>query len=109
MLFVVIERFRDHDAAVAVYERFRGKGRRLPDGLIYVDGWVQTNHSRCIPLMECDDVRLFEEWTGRWNDLVDFEIVAVHTSEEAAATTTCRGHWPHSAAILGGNDEIDSG
>jgi hypothetical protein len=85
MLFVVIERFRDHDAAVAVYERFRDKGRMLPDGLKYVDSWVEANHSRCFQLMECDDVRLFNEWTARWNDLVDFEIVAVRTSKDAAA------------------------
>jgi hypothetical protein len=36
MLFMVIERFRNNDAA-AVYRRFRGKGRMLPDGLKYVD------------------------------------------------------------------------
>jgi len=85
MLFMVIERFRDHDTAVGVYERFRDKGRMLPDGLKYVDSWVEANHSRCFQLMECDDVRLFNEWTARWNDLVDFEIVAVRTSKDAAA------------------------
>ena len=85
MLFMVIERFRDHAAAIAVYGRFREKGRMLPDGLKYVDSWVEVNHSRCFQLMECDDVRLFEEWTARWNDLVEFEIVAVHTSKQAAA------------------------
>ena len=61
MLFMVIERFRDHDAAVAVYDRFREKGRMLPDGLKYVDSRVEVNQSRCLQLMECDDVRLFEE------------------------------------------------
>jgi hypothetical protein len=85
MLFMVIERFRSHDAAAAVYRRFREKGRMLPDGLKYVDSWVEANQSRCFQLMECDDMRLFEEWTARWNDLVDFEIVAVHTSKDAAA------------------------
>ena len=85
MLFMVIERFRDHDAAIAVYARFREKGRMLPGGLKYVDSWVETNHSRCFQLMECEDVRLFEEWTSRWNDLVDFDIVAVYTSKDAVA------------------------
>src|SRR5262249_23454089 len=84
MLFMVIERFRDHDAA-AVYRRFREKGRMLPEGLRYVDSWVEMNFDRCFQLMECDDVRLFQEWTTRWNDLVDFEIIAVHTSKDAAA------------------------
>ena len=85
MLFMVIERFLSQDAAAAVYRRFRGKGRMLPDGLKYVDSWVEANHHRCFQLMECDDVRLFDEWTARWSDLVDFEIVAVHTSKDAAA------------------------
>ena len=89
MLYLVIERFRNNDAA-AVYRRFREKGRMLPDGLKYVDSWVEANHGRCFQLMECDDVRLFEPWVARWNDLVDFEIVAVHSSKEAAASYETR-------------------
>jgi hypothetical protein len=85
MLYMVIERFRD-GAAAAVYARFREKGRMLPDGLRYADSGVEANHSRCFQLMECDDVRLFEQWVARWNDLVDFEIIAVQTSKEAAAS-----------------------
>jgi hypothetical protein len=85
MLFMVIERFRSHDAAAAVYRRFREKGRMLPSGLKYVDSWVDANHSRCFQLMKCDDMRLFEEWTAHWNDLVHFEIVPGYTSKEAAA------------------------
>ncbi len=84
MLYMVIERFRDHDAA-AVYRRFREKGRMLPEGLRYVDSWVEVNHGRCFQLMECDDVGLFQRWVARWSDLVDFEIVAVQRSGEAAA------------------------
>jgi uncharacterized protein DUF3303 len=85
MLYMVIERFRDHDAA-AVYRRFREKGRMLPDGLRYVDSWVETNFDRCFQLMECDDVQLFHEWIAHWHDLVDFEIVPVYTSKHAAAS-----------------------
>ena len=85
MLYMVIERFRNNDA-VAVYSRFREKGRMLPDGLKYVDSWVEMNHSRCFQLMECDEVGLFEEWTALWSDLVDFEVVAVHASKDAVAT-----------------------
>ncbi len=84
MLFMVIERFRNHDAAL-VYRRFYEKGRMLPDGLKYVDSWVEVNHNRCFQLMECDDVQLFQQWVAHWNDLVDFEIVAVHSSKDAAA------------------------
>ena len=84
MLFMVVERFREHGGA-AVYRRFREKGRMLPDGLKYVDSWVEVNGNRCFQLMECNDVRLFEQWVARWNDLVDFEIVAVDSSKDAAA------------------------
>jgi hypothetical protein len=84
MLFMVIESYRDNNAA-AVYRRFREKGRMLPDGLQYVDSWVEVNRGRCFQLMECDDVQLFQQWVARWDDLVGFEIVAVHSSKDAAA------------------------
>ncbi len=84
MLYMVVERFRDHDGE-AVYRRFREQGRMLPDGLKYVDSWVEVGGNRCFQVMECDDVRLFDEWGARWNDLVEFEIVAVRSSKEAAA------------------------
>ena len=84
MLFMVIETFRNHGAE-AVYRRFHEKGRMLPAGLKYIDSWVEVNHDRCFQVMECDDERLFQEWIAHWNDLVDFEIVAVHRSKDAAA------------------------
>ena len=83
MLFMVIERFRNRDAA-AVYRRFHERGRMMPEGLSYVASWVETNYDRCFQLMECDDPHLFEQWTARWQDLMEFEIVPVVTSKEAA-------------------------
>lgn len=83
MLFMVIERFKQGQAD-AVYHRFREKGRMLPDGLIYLDSWVEENLQRCFQLMECDDPLLIEEWTNRWQDLVDFEVIQVIRSGEAA-------------------------
>lgn len=83
MLFMVIERFRNRDA-VSVYRRYREQGRMMPEGLRYVESWVEHNFDRCFQLMECDDPRLFREWTIHWQDLVEFEIVPVVTSKEAA-------------------------
>jgi hypothetical protein len=83
MLFMVIERFKNRDAA-AVYRRFRERGRMAPDGLRYVDSWVETGFERCFQLMECDDPSLLDEWTARWQDLVEFEVVPVVTSKQAA-------------------------
>lgn len=87
MLFMVIERFRNGNAA-PVYTRFRERGRMLPAGLRYVDSWTDTGFTRCFQLMECEDASLLEQWTARWDDLVDFEIVPVLTSKEAAEAVT---------------------
>jgi len=82
MLYVVIERFKNRDAE-AVYRRFRERGRMAPEGLSYIESWVETNFDRCFQLMACDDARLLEEWAGHWRDLVDFEFVPVRPSREA--------------------------
>ena len=84
MLYMVIERFRNQDAA-PVYRRFHEKGRMLPEGLNYVDSWVDVNHGRCFQLMECNNVQLFQQWIAHWHDLIDFEIVKVIKSKDAAA------------------------
>ena len=84
---MVIERFRNRDAGV-VYRRFRERGRMLPEGLKYVESWTEANFDRCFQLMECEEPRLFEEWVSHWQDLVEFEIVPVLTSKEAAASNT---------------------
>jgi hypothetical protein len=84
VLFMVIERFKDGQAR-PVYERAREQGRMAPDGLRYVDSWVEANLARCFQLMECSDVTLLMAWVARWSDLVDFEIVPVSTSAQAAA------------------------
>ena len=34
--------------------------------------------------MDCDDRALLDEWMARWVDLVEFEVVPVVTSSEAA-------------------------
>ena len=85
MLFMVIERFKNNDAA-AVYRRFRETGRMTPEGLNYVDSWVESNFQKCFQLMECDDPSLLQQWMSRWQDLVEFEIIPVVTSKEAAET-----------------------
>ena len=46
LLFMVIERFRDNDM-VPVYQRVRKSGRMMPDGLRYIDSWIEPNFSRC--------------------------------------------------------------
>jgi hypothetical protein len=81
MLFMVIERFKDRDP-VPIYRRLRESGRALPEGLRYVDSWVEVNFDRCFQLMECADARLFLEWILPWRDLIEFEVVPVSPSRE---------------------------
>ena len=76
MLFMVIERFADRDAE-AVYRHLRDAGRGLPEGLRYVDSWVDASLDRCFQLMECDDPRLLQEWVLHWQGLATMEIVPV--------------------------------
>ena len=88
MLFMVIERFRDNDM-LPIYKRLRDEGRMLPDGLTYVDSWVEPNFSRCFQLMECSDLRLLQEWALEWRGSgVTFEIVPVVSSKDTRAVVT---------------------
>ena len=82
MLYMVIERFKNDDAAPA-YRRFRDEGRMTPEGLEYVSSWVDMKMERCFQIMETSDPKLMFEWIGNWNDLVDFEVVPIMSSEDA--------------------------
>ena len=83
MLFMIVEKFRGGDAA-PVYRRLRDQGRMMPDGVAYVSSWVTADMTRCYQVVECDDPTLIDRWTSRWADLVDFEVVPVITSAQAA-------------------------
>ena len=87
MLFMVIERFKGGNA-LPVYRLVRERGRMLPEGLIYVDRWIEANFGRCFQRMECDDPGLFQwgvaSWIAEVGDLVEFEIVPVVPSRETA-------------------------
>jgi len=82
---MIIENFRNGDA-VPVYRRFRDRGRLAPAGLTYVSSWVTEDLRRCYQVMECDDRSLLDEWLANWKDIVDFEVIPVMTSAQAAAT-----------------------
>src|SRR5262245_17446269 len=58
MLFMVIERFKNRDPA-PIYERLRESGRSMPEGLRYVDSWIEVNFDRCFQLME-----MRRRWAG---------------------------------------------
>jgi hypothetical protein len=71
---MIIETFKP-GCKEAVYARFAQKGRMLPDGLHYIDSWLEEDGDRCFQLMATDDPSLFDKWTTMWHDLVSFEII----------------------------------
>ena len=83
MLFMVIEHFRP-GCAEAVYQRFRADGRLAPPGLLYVASWVDLDFARCFQVMDADSRAVLDDWIAAWDDLIDFEVVPVRTSAEAA-------------------------
>ena len=88
MLYMIIEDFRGDPAPV--YRRFREQGRLAPEGLRYVASWVTADLQRCYQVMECEDRALLQRWIDQWKDLVDFEVVPVVSSAEAAAAVAAR-------------------
>ena len=74
MQYMVIEKIKPGSLQL-VYNRFHDRGRMLPDGLVYIDSWLEDQGNRCFQLMDTDDVSLFDQWIPLWSDLVDFEVI----------------------------------
>ena len=86
MLFMIIETFRDNDM-LPIYQELLTRGRKLPDGLRYVDSWIEPNFARCFQLMETDDLRTIQSWVLSWRGSgASFEIVPVVTSKDTRET-----------------------
>ncbi len=89
MRYMVIETYLH--GPEPVYARAASEGRMLPEGLDYVESWVEADGlSRCFQLMETEKPELLDEWITRWSDLVAFEVVPVVSSAEAAEQMTGR-------------------
>jgi hypothetical protein len=81
--YMVIETYKQGSAPV--YGRATERGRMLPSGLEYVDSWIdERSLDRCFQLMETESPELFDRWIANWSDLVEFEVVPVIDSDEAA-------------------------
>lgn len=74
MRYMVVETFAP-GRKTAVYERFHLRGRMLPDGLTFIDSWLEKDGDRCYQLMETDSPELFARWIAEWKDLVSFEVI----------------------------------
>ncbi len=82
MLFMVIERIKDGDG-LQLYRRLREKPAVLPEGLKVHGSWMEAGFGRCFQIMECDDLKLFQQWVlSGLSGLVEFEVVPVTISAE---------------------------
>ena len=74
--FMVIEHFLPN-CKEKVYARFAESGRMLPEGLLYIDSWLENGGDRCFQLMETDDPALFRTWIKNWEELASFEVIEI--------------------------------
>ena len=84
MLYMVIERFKPGKVK-DMYKRFDEKGRMAPDGVTYVNSWIDEHVNICYQVMESPSREKLNEWIDKWEDLVEFEVIPVITSAEAKA------------------------
>ncbi len=75
-LYMVIEHFAP-GAKAKIYERFHRHGRMLPEGLHYLNSWLEKDGDRCFQLMETNDPRLFDVWIDKWKDCGRFEVIEI--------------------------------
>lgn len=68
-----------------IYTRFRAKGRMMPEGLFFVESWLERQGDRCFQLMETDNPVLFDQWIENWKDLASFEVIPLESPEELSA------------------------
>ena len=80
--FMIIEHFRSNKVK-ELYDRYNEKGRMLPNGVKYIDSWIDENVKVCYQLMESKSKEKIEEWISYWSDLADFQVVPVISSQEA--------------------------
>ncbi|HTD36050.1 MAG TPA: GNAT family N-acetyltransferase [Candidatus Limnocylindrales bacterium] len=101
MRFMVVERFRGR-APARVGERFRRHGRMMPDGVSYVDSWIDPAGMRCFQLVDAQSREALDVWIARWDDVVDFEPVEIVDAAGfwAAQEAADRGAGLDDAAIV---------
>ena len=79
---MVIEKFYPGKVKL-LYERFDKKGRLLPEGVNYVNSWIDENITICYQLMESDTAEKIHRWIENWIEFAEFEVIPVITSAAA--------------------------
>ena len=82
MLYMIIETF--HPGKVKqLYKRFEEKRRLMPEGVQYINSWINEDVTTCYQVMESDTEKKIYEWIQNWIDLSDFKVIPVITSSQA--------------------------
>ena len=79
---MIIERFQPGKIKI-MYQRFAEKGRMLPEGVNYINSWINEAVTICYQVMESKSPEKLREWMDQWKDLVDFEVIPVISSAQA--------------------------
>jgi hypothetical protein len=58
-----------------IYERCNSNGRMLPDGLMYLNSWLEKDGDRCFQLMKTNDPALFHVQFENWKKLGKIEFI----------------------------------
>ncbi|MGA7721667.1 MAG: DUF3303 family protein [Ignavibacteriaceae bacterium] len=74
--YMVIEHYKE-GSIEKIYERYNSEGRLFPEGLHFMNSWVNKDKKICFQLMESNDQELFYIWFARWEDLIDFELYPI--------------------------------
>lgn len=101
MLFMVIETFKDNDM-LPVYRRLGEHGRGIPDGLKYLDSWIEPSFARCFQLMECTDLKAMQAWVLHWQGTgAKFEVVPVlHSAETRSLVEPLLSRLPSDRSVI---------
>lgn len=71
--------------------------------------WFDENVERGYWLMQTHDRRLLEAWIANWNDLIEFEMCPVITTEEASEKVAARMRSSTSRSSAGASTPTISG
>jgi hypothetical protein len=82
MLYMIIETFHPGKSK-EIYKRFDEQGRMMPEGVQYINSWIDEDVKTCFQVMESDTKEKLYEWISHWSDLADFEVIPVITSAQA--------------------------
>ena len=82
MNYMIVEKFRPGKVK-ELYKRFDKKGRLMPEGVTYINSWIDEKVEVCFQLMEAESMEKLQEWMDAWSDLCEFEVFPVVSSADA--------------------------